>query len=246
MPTAKEVFQVLFFSERIEQEVSGYAMTTMTAQNTLLGGFPYKYVFSPDLLQKCDLIVGQDHILIDFRAVSDKSIQLYARYLIPIEILISFLYFFNNHNIFFLFLCLLYAFFMVVGVVFMTMTQVNGGSGSYIVSKEWITKFDTTGDFILEYTVPPGEPYVLSQYLAMHNIKIPQVLSGSTAWIGTEYPWPCIKNNFKIRVVKDFILRQPISYVFIFFAIGMIWLIVHRTHIQVQDLIYYLKAHYFI
>ena len=99
-------------------------------------------------------------------------------------------------------------------------------------NKEWIREYQSDPIFFIKGTVPQGQPYYLSQYLAMNNITIPDIiLSGSAAWIGSEYPWKFVETDFNISISKE--MRSSNTLTIIIFLIGFLimWLSIHLTYI---------------
>ncbi|OIO15490.1 hypothetical protein COV53_03980 [Candidatus Gottesmanbacteria bacterium CG11_big_fil_rev_8_21_14_0_20_37_11] len=231
MLSAKEIFIRLFPQEQISNETAGYLYSDIKLKNILLGNFPYKWTFEIQPAKKCEVIVGEKHILIDMRIVTKVNLKIFLL-LIPFAILLNIIYLIVTNN----FLTFIISFFIALpiplGLIYFWLTSIQGGGTSYLFNKEWIREYQSDPIFFIKGTVPQGQPYYLSQYLAMNNITIPDIiLSGSAAWIGSEYPWKFVETDFNISISKE--MRSSNTLTIIIFLIGFLimWLSIHLTYI---------------
>jgi hypothetical protein len=234
MVEAREIYKKLFPGEPIESEFSGFLNSTITKKNRILAGLPFSTSWDFQPAQKCRMIVGKNYVLIDSRKVVATNIKLLSIYILPIGIVLILIYTILTKNLLFLFTSLFSAWPLPIGLLYAWQIGVLGGANSYLIKKEWINKYKTKPDLIIEGIVPGGEPYILSQYLAINNLEIPSLLSGRSAWLGTEYPLSFVETEFKLKISRDLESSQKITYIALIIAITLVWVSVHLTYLMIN------------
>lgn len=234
MLSTKEIFQKIFSEENIEHELSGFLKLNKKERNIALGGFPFRINWEFQPVRECQVVMGKNHILIDARKVQAINIKLFLSVLVPLGIILIFLYTIISKNLLFPFASLILAWPLPFIVIFAWITSVKGGATSYLLKREWIDKMQFSPDFLIEGRVPAGQPYVLSQYLAKNNIKIPGLLSGKAAWLGTDYPWPFVEVDFKMKVSSEYKQKRLATYIILILASLLLWASIHSTYLVTE------------
>lgn len=230
---SQEIFNQLFPREKVMEKRAGFLYSNLVKKNILLGKLPFSLEIEFEPAQKCDVIIGEEHILVDGRQMTAMNLSYFRILLIAIAFLIL-VYMVISKSLLFLVVSIV-ASWPIPFVIHYTMTTaVFGGSSTYLLKREWIEKMEFQPDLLVEGKIPAGEPYILSQYLAKNNIKIPNLRSGRAAWLGSEYPRPFVETNFKIKILQN--LSQSKSYTYLFLLIGLVvaWISIHAIFIVTQ------------
>lgn len=227
------LFRELFPEEKIQDTRSGYLGYVHKKRNIVLG--PYKLGIGLNPLEKCKVIIGEKHVLIDNRRVSMKSLEQFLC-IIPFTLLIIlFYFFFINRSIIFLSLCLFGSWPIPVMLFLYFLTSIRGGSTSYLLEKSWLDEIKKDENVTLKVTVPPGKPFYLGQYLATNNIEVPGLLSGRTAWFGSEIPWIFVDNKLHFRIYTSLKYIRLIKAIVFIFPLLSFWLAVHLLNIMINQ-----------